>query len=146
MGYSNSGTTHTQAVGDLSMVAFYYLLCISEYTVKGKCNNTKQMVQFKFEDITFFRKTKAGQLRCLPRNALDELILSIDSATLKLDNQKNGWKGVCAHQETNGDAYYCPIRVLGWRVVQLQKHGASKSTFLSAYYHERKRLMSVRNI
>jgi hypothetical protein len=29
--------------------------------------------------------------------------LSADSATLKLDNQKNGWKGVCVHQEKNGE-------------------------------------------
>ena len=65
MGYSSSGTTHTQAVGDLSMIAFYYLLRIGEYTVKGKRNNTKQMVQFKFEDVTFFKKTKSGQLRCV---------------------------------------------------------------------------------
>jgi hypothetical protein len=138
MGYSSSGTTRTQAVGDLSMIAFYYLLRIGKYTVKGKCNNTKQTVQFKFEDVTFFKKTKSGQLRCLPRNALEELILSANSATLKLDNNKNGWKGVCVHQETNGDAFYCLIRALGRRFVHLRKHGASKSTFLSAYHHEGK--------
>ncbi len=97
MGYSKAGTTRTQAIGDLSMIAFYYLLCIGKYTVKGKRNNTKQTVQFKFEDVTFFKKTKAGQLRCLPRNAPDKLILSANNATLKLDNQKNGWKGVCVH-------------------------------------------------
>ena len=70
------------------MMAFYYLLCIGEYTVKGKCNITKQMVQFKFKDITFFKETKVGQLCCLPRNAPDVLILSVNSATLKLDNKK----------------------------------------------------------
>ena len=26
MGYSTSGTAHTQAVGDLMLIAFYYLL------------------------------------------------------------------------------------------------------------------------
>jgi hypothetical protein len=99
MGYSKSGTAHTRAVGDLSLIAFYYLLRIGEYTVKGKRNNTKQTVQFKLEDVTFYKRMR-NELRCLPKNAPAHLILSADSTTLKLDNQKNGWKrverGVCA--------------------------------------------------
>ena len=101
MGYSKSGTAHTRAVGDLALIAFYYLLRIGKYTVKGKRNNTKQTVQFKLEDVTFYKRTRKGQLRCLPKNAPAHLILSANSATLKLDNQKNEWKGVCVHQETN---------------------------------------------
>jgi len=66
-------------------------------------------------------------------------VLSADSATLKLDNQKNGWKGVCVHQETNGEAVYCPIRALGRRVVHLRQQGAAKSSFLSTFYHEGKK-------
>ena len=135
MGYSKSGTAHTRAVGDLSLIAFYYLLRIGEYTVKGKRNNTKQTVQFKLEDVTFYNKTRNGQLRCLPKNAPAHLILSADSATLKLDNQKNGWKGVCGHQETNGDSFFCPIRALGRRVIHLRQHKASKASFLSTFYH-----------
>ena len=139
LGYSTSGTSHTQAVGDLILIAFYYLLRIGEYTVKSKRSNTKQTVQFKLEDVTFYKKTKFGQLRCLPKNAPYELILSADSATLKLDNQKNGWKGVCVHQETNGEAVHCPIRALGRRVVHLRQQGAVKSSFLSTFYHEGKK-------
>jgi hypothetical protein len=55
MGYSKSGTAHTRAVGDLALIAFYYLLRIGEYTVKGKHNNTKQTVQFKLQDVTFYK-------------------------------------------------------------------------------------------
>ena len=139
MGYSSAGTAQTQAVGDLTLIAFYYLLRIGEYTVKSKRNNTKQTVQFKLEDVTFYKKTKWGQLRCLPKNAPYQLVLSADSATLKLDNQKNGWKGVCVHQETNGEALYCPIRALGRRVVHLRQHGAAKNSFLSTFYHEGKK-------
>jgi hypothetical protein len=140
MGYSTSGTAHTQAVADLSLIAFYYyLLRIGEYTVKSKQNNTKQTVQFKLEDVTFYKKTWTDQLRCLPKNAPDQLILSADSATLKLDNQKNGRKGVCVHQETNGETVKCPIRALGRRVVHLRRHKAAKSSFLSTFYHEGKK-------
>ena len=44
------------AIGDLTMIAFYYLLRIGEYTTKGTRNNTKQIEEFKLGDITFFRK------------------------------------------------------------------------------------------
>ncbi len=90
MGYGKSGSPHAQAIGDLSLIAFYNLLRIGEYTVKGKCNNTKQTVQFKLKDVTFFKKNKAGTLVCLPRTAPASVIISADSATLKLDNNKNG--------------------------------------------------------
>ncbi len=60
MGYGDSGADHTQAIGDLSLIVFFYLLRIGEYTVKGKRNNTKETVQFKLEDVTFFQKDEDG--------------------------------------------------------------------------------------
>ena len=51
----------------------------------------------------FFRQDTKRNLRQLPINELDEDILSADGETLKLDNQKNGWKGVCVYQEQNAD-------------------------------------------
>jgi hypothetical protein len=122
------------------MIAFYYLLRIGEHTVKCTRNNSKQTVQFKYEDVTFLRKNNLGQLRCLPRDAPDELISTADGATLKLDNQKNGWKGVCVYHETNGHLLNCPVRALGRRYLHLRKHQADSKTFLSAYFeHHRTR-------
>ena len=90
---SVSGASELQkAVGDHALIAYYYLLRIGEYTVKLARNNTKQTVQFKLEDVTFFKKDSGGQLRKLPRIAPRHDIMTADSATLKLDNQKNGWK------------------------------------------------------
>ena len=94
MGYGKTGSTLSQAVGDLSLITFYYLLRIGEYTVKRQRDRArqarKQTVQFKVEDVTFFKTDKHGVLRCLPRNAPFSLIMTAESATLKLDNQKNG--------------------------------------------------------
>ncbi len=106
MGYGKSGSIQLQAVGELSLIAFYYLLRIGEYTVKrqrdrSKCA-TKQTFQFNLEDVTFFKTDNKGILQCLPRNAPHFIIMTAESATLKLDNQKNRWKGVCVHQEANG--------------------------------------------
>ncbi len=72
------------------MIVVYYLLRIGEYTVGGKQNNKKQTVQFKLEDVQFFRKNKTGTLVCLPMTVPVVLLLTADSATLKLDNQTNG--------------------------------------------------------
>ena len=132
---SVSGASELQkAVGDHALIAYYYLLRIGEYTVKSARNNTKQTVQFKLEDVTFFKKDSAGQLRKLPRTASRYAIMTADSATLKLDNQKNGWKGVCVHQEANGELDFCPVRGLGRRYLHIQQHCTSQKCKLSAYF------------
>ncbi len=95
-----------------------------------------QTVQFKYEDVTFFRKNNLGQLQCLPRDAPDELISTADGATLKLDNEKNGWKGVCIYHKTNGNLLNRPVRALGRCYHHLRKHQANSKTFLSAYFEE----------
>ena len=79
-----------KAVGDLALIAFYYLLRIGEYTIKGTRNESKPTQQFKVADVTFFKRNQLGNLRQLPRRATKTQIISTDSATLKLDNQKNG--------------------------------------------------------
>ena len=51
-------------------------------------------------DITLFAKDKQGNLRCLPQDhATTDLNAMADGATMKLINQKNGWKGVCVYQD-----------------------------------------------
>ena len=65
--------------------------------------------------IIFFCQDAKGNLRQLPINVLDEDILSAYGATLKLDNQKNVWKGVCVYQEHNRDEKFSPVRALGRR-------------------------------
>ena len=126
----------TKAVGDWALVAFYYLLRVGEYTVKRTRNNEKQTKQYKLEDVSFFIKTKRGRVRRLPRTATDAEILSATGATLKLDNMKNGWKGVCVHHEANGDPYLCPVKALARRFVHVRRLVAGTAawdTYLSTY-------------
>jgi hypothetical protein len=59
--------------------------------------------------------------------------MTADSATLKLNNQKNGWKGVCVHQEANGKAFNCPAWALACQVIHLHENGANGKTLLSAF-------------
>ena len=133
-GESDRATILDAALGDLTLIAFYYLLRVGEYTIKGSRNETKQTKQFKIEDVTFFKNNKRGQPRQLARNATDDEIQKADSATLKLDNQKNGWKNVCIHQERNFERYLCPVRALGRRYIHIRNNTSDKKVFLSAYF------------
>ncbi len=117
------------AVGTRVILAFYYLLCIGEYTTKGIHNNSKQTKEFKMGDITFFAKDKQGNLCCLPQDATADLIAAADGTTIKLDNQKNGWKGVCVYQEANGDPLDCPVRALGQRYLHLRKEWGYEDSY-----------------
>jgi hypothetical protein len=95
---------------------------VGEYTIKKTRNESKQTVQFKMEDVTFFHRTPQGQLRQLSRYAPDEAIMSAVGANLKLDNQKNGHKGVCIHHEANGEPILCPVRALARRFIHIRTH------------------------
>ena len=88
-----SASELNKAVGDLSLTAFYYLLWVGEYTVKGKQDNSKQTIQFKIEDIGFFANDKRSWLWCFPRNAPDVDIAMATGTALTLDNTKTVGKG-----------------------------------------------------
>ena len=108
---------------------------MGEYTIKGTRNSTKQTVQFRLKDITFFKRDIVGTMRQLSRLAPGNTILAADGATLKLDNQKNGWKGVCVHHESNGHPVHCPVRALGRRFLHIRTHTTNFDTFLSAFFN-----------
>jgi hypothetical protein len=136
----------TKATGDLSLVAFYYLLRIGEYTTKGSRNESKQTVQFRMKDVVFFIADEWGKLKQLPRNASDEDIMNAQCATLRLDNQKNGWRNVCVNQHHNGDNTFCGVRVrgLGRRYIHIRKHMRNNwNTNLSAVWDDKGKRMDV---
>ena len=53
LGTSQFATPLKATVGDLTTIAFYYLLRTGEYTCKGSRNHTQQTVQFHLKDVTF---------------------------------------------------------------------------------------------
>ena len=128
-----------RAVGDLSLIAFYFLLRVGEYTIKGTRDESKQTVQFRLQDVTFFKKDKKGVLRQLPRDSAEEVLLSADAVTLKLENQKNGWKGVCISHHSNGQEFCDPVKAVARRYCHIKKHTTVDTTFLSAYFEEGER-------
>ena len=128
-----------KAVGDFTLFDFYDLLLIGEYTMKMTINETKQTFQFRIESVTLFKKDRQGTLRQLPINASDADILSGDGETLRIENQKNGWKNVCVYQEHNDNEYYSPVPALSCRYLHIHSHSADQKTPLSAYWENGQR-------
>jgi len=56
------------------------------------------------------------------------------STMMKLDNQKNWWKGVCVNHHANGDEYFCPVRALGRRYIHIRQHSTNPKTYHSTYW------------
>ena len=128
-----------KAVGDLSLIAFYYILRQGEYCVKSTAPDKKQTVQFRVKDVTFFKRDVGDVLRKLPRNAPDGMLMCAESATMNPSNQKNGHKNVCINHASNGNKALCPFRALARRIVSIRKHSGNPSIFLSAYFQKGKR-------
>ena len=52
-----------KAIANLTLIAFYYLLLVGEYTCRRRHSDEKQTVQFRVKDVTFFKCDKQGRLR-----------------------------------------------------------------------------------
>jgi hypothetical protein len=113
------------AVGDLSIIAFFFLLRIGEYTrapinprTKKPKTNAKRTVQFHIGDIGFFKKGKI-----LPRKSKLSILLTADEVTLKITNQKNGTMGQVIHQQATGNVRDCPVQAVARRVHHILSNG-----------------------
>ena len=136
-GHRKGTSAHQQAVGDMILIAFYFLLRIGEYTTKTRRKKKTRTRQFREQDVTFFTKNKRGDMLALPRTASDESILNADAATMRISNQKNGSAGACVHHTAITDAgLLCPIKALARRVIHIRAHTNKKNAFLCSYWDD----------
>lgn len=141
-GYKGAVSQSRRAVGDLTCIAFYYLLRVGEYTTTFKRKRSrkkrrrKRTIQFRLMDVTFFKRTETGMI-ALPATASDEEILAADAATLRISNQKNGHAGACVHHHAiGGDTFACPVRAVGRRVAHIRTHCKSGEAMLCDYWDD----------
>ena len=116
-----------QAVGFLGNIAFYYLLRVGEYTWSGT-KQKRRTKQFQVKNVIF----RNGQ-HVIPNTAPLSQLLKATSATLVIDNQKNGIRGQCIHHQCTGHGN-SPVKSLAHRVHHIMSSfGNNQSTCLSAY-------------
>jgi hypothetical protein len=114
----------TRATADLIVIAFFFLLRVGEYTMSRR-NIRTRTVQFRVQDVTF---RKDGVV--LPNTSPLPTLLQADSATLYLDNQKNGQRGATIHH-TACPTWFGPVKALARRVSAIVAQGCPESTPLS---------------
>ena len=134
LGHMGMASTKDAVIGDWVCIAFYYLLRVGEYTQKGTKNESKQTVEFRMKDVTFFYYDEKGRLRQMPRDASDDLLMKAAGATLRLTNQKNGWKNACIFHFANGDDICCPVRALARRYLHIRQNTKDTTAPLSTYF------------
>lgn len=136
-GYASTSPIN-QAIADLSVIAFFYLLRVGEYT-KPKIiirNNQKirktRTVQFRLQDIGFFKNNKV-----LKRSTNIEKLKQADSCTLKITNQKNGRMGQTIHQHAT-HKNICPIEALARRINHIITHNGNANNLLCDVWDKEK--------
>ena len=126
-----------QAIGDLGLIGFYYLLRSGEYTKPRMVKQNGKMVpatrtrQFRVGDIGFFKNNKV-----LPRRSPLKQLLSADSATMKISNQKNGRMGQTLHQQSTGTLG--AVAGLARRVHHILSNGGDESNVICDVYLNKK--------
>ena len=136
--FKNSTNQKERTTADLTLVAFYYLLRVGEYTKPRFVKHGSQLrratrtIQFTVGCIGFF---KDGKL--LPRTLPLSTLLSADSATLRIVNQKNGRMGTCIHHQCS-DKATSPVKALARLVHHKLSNGGNNDTLLCDFWDTNK--------
>jgi hypothetical protein len=126
--FSRSGTEKQKAVGDMALIAFYYLLRVGEYTSSG--TPTTALTQaFRLQDITLWDNTTILD-HSLP---LDTLLHRCTATTLCISNQKNRKRNQAIHLEAQ-HCDTCPAKALVRRIKHIHSHTSNPNTIISTYF------------
>jgi hypothetical protein len=126
---AHMATTHptesNQAVADMIIVAFFFLLRPGEYTA-----NRSESTPFRISDIQLF----VGGQRLNLEDATDASIASATFATLMFTTQKNAVRGEVIGLGRSGNSFLCPVQAIIRRVLHLRKYNAPPNSPLASYF------------
>jgi hypothetical protein len=126
--FSRSGTKKQKAVGNMALIAFYYLLRVGEYTSSGTATTT--LIQaFRLQDITLWDNTTILN-HSLP---LDTLLRRYTAVTLCISNQKNEKRNQAIHHEAQ-PRDTCPAKALVRQIKHIHSHTSNPNTIISTYF------------
>ena len=140
-----SSKQELRTAGCLSLVAFYFLLRVGEYTQPrtvlrdGKRIRATRTKQFSFSNVGFYKNGKV-----VKRQSSLDTLLSCDAVTLKITNQKNGRMGQTIHQQSTGTDL-CPVKALAFIIDHLNQHRKGSEDPLLCDYYENDKWHSVQS-
>jgi hypothetical protein len=115
-----------EAVADLVIIAFFYLLRVGEYTTASS-KKPKRIIALQDCDVRLWQKG-----RVILHSAGRARLLMADSATICIAHTKNGTKGAVVHHDC-GSGPICPVAALAWHIADMQ--GGLMLGSLSLVYH-----------
>jgi len=105
-----------RTIGDLVVLAFFFLLRVGEYT---KSSDPRLTVPLRRQDIKLWRNNMI-----LPHTLPLLELLQADAVTICLQQQKNGFKGAILHHTASGQTL-CPVKCAARLVHQIAMMPAS---------------------
>jgi hypothetical protein len=100
--YAQAATKRMRIVGDLIVLAFFFLLRVGEYT---KSSGERRTVPLRRQDIRFWQDTQL-----VPHDAPPESLLTATGVTIHLENQKNGTRNAVLHHYSSGVPGFDPVQ------------------------------------
>jgi hypothetical protein len=122
--YALAATQRMRVVGDLIVLAFFFLLRIGEYT---KSSGDRRTIPLRRQDIRLWRGTQI-----MPHGQPLDVLLTATGVTVHLENQKNGNKNAVLHHYSSGVPGFDPVQSAARLVFAIQHlpPGTPLGTFL----------------
>lgn len=136
---STQNQVHYQALADMIIIAFFYLLRPGEYT-----DTNNDSTPFRFEDVQLF----IGDTRLALTTAPPEQLKQARFASLTFTDQKNGVRGEVIGLACSGDPFLCPVQAIIRRILYLRANNAPTYTPLARLLNTKSRVTatSITNI
>ena len=124
--HSRAQSCKAQAISDMIIVAFFFLLRPGEYT-----GTTNDDTPFRFLDVQL--KIGVRHLDLLNTNPAE--LWAATSVALTFTTQKNGVRGEVICHGRSGHDVLCPVRSMIRRILHLRHHTANMQTIIATYFH-----------
>lgn len=131
---SNQDQAHYQALADMIIIAFFYLLRPGEYT-----DTNSESTPFRLEDVQLF----IGPTRLCLTTAPSSLLQQARFASLTFTDQKNGVRGEVIGLGRSGDPFLCPVQAIVRRILYLRANNATPSTPLARLFNTSSRVSAA---
>jgi hypothetical protein len=121
-----------QALADLVVLAFFFLLRVGEYTPPG--TRRTRTTQIRRKDMQFWSKRPNGVLdRMSPMSTAADL-LTADAVTITIDNQKNGQRDATLHHDAIPQNILCPCKAAARRFLQMRQCAPNDANAILSLY------------
>lgn len=136
-----SASPKDQALADLVVLAFFFLLRVGEYTPSG--TRVTRTTQIRRKDLQFWRKRPDGIMDRISPLATRADLLAADSVTITLDNQKNGQRDATLHHDALPNNPICPCKAAARRFVQMRLCDPNNANAILSLYAPHKHVSAL---